>query len=56
VPDWSEPIPSGSTVSGRDRRTWLWDDIAHQLVLTAFTNRPIDMVIDWEHATEIEAQ
>lgn len=55
APEWIELIPSGTTITGRDGRTWLWDDIAQQLVLTAFTSRAVDMVIDWEHASEIAA-
>lgn len=55
APDWIELIPTGPTVTGRDGRTWLWDEIAHQLVLTAFASRGIDAVIDWEHATEVAA-
>ncbi|WP_323114330.1 phage protease [Pseudomonas guariconensis] len=55
APDWIELIPPGPTVTGRDGRTWLFDDLAQQLVLAAFTGRGIDMVIDWEHATEVAA-
>lgn len=55
APDWIELIPTGPTITGRDGRTWLWDEIAHQLVLTAFASREIDAVIDWEHSTEIAA-
>lgn len=55
APDWIELIPLGPTITGRDGRTWLWDDIAQQLVMTAFTTRAIDMVIDWEHASEVGA-
>lgn len=53
APDWIELIPAGPTVTGRDGRTWLFDDLAQQLVLAAFIARAIDMVIDWEHATEV---
>ena len=55
APDWIELIPAGPTVTGRDGRTWLFDELAQQLVLAAFTGRAIDMVIDWEHATEVAA-
>ncbi|KPA91389.1 Mu-like prophage I protein [Pseudomonas asplenii] len=54
-PEWIELIPTGPTVTGRDGRTWLFDELAQQLVLAAFTERGIDMVIDWEHATEVSA-
>ncbi|MBH3449149.1 hypothetical protein I5S84_09845 [Pseudomonas putida] len=55
APDWIELIPTGPVIEGRDKRTWLFDDMAQQWVLTAFTGRGIDMVIDWEHATEVAA-
>ncbi|MGE7992544.1 phage protease [Pseudomonas sp. NPDC089554] len=55
APDWIELIPSGPTVTGRDGRTWLFDELGQQLVLAAFAGRGIDMVIDWEHATEVAA-
>jgi len=55
APDWIELIPTGPTVTGRDGRTWLFDDLAQQLVLSAFISRGIDMVIDWEHSTEVVA-
>ena len=55
APDWIELIPTGPTVTGRDGRTWLFDDLAQQLVLSAFISRGIDMVIDWEHSTEVQA-
>ncbi|WP_449106636.1 phage protease [Pseudomonas mohnii] len=48
-------MPAGPTVVGRDGRTWLFDDLAQGLVLDAFTSRGIDMVADWEHASEILA-
>ncbi|WP_397458200.1 phage protease [Pseudomonas asplenii] len=54
-PEWIELIPTGPTVTGRDGRTWLFDELAQQLVLAAFTERGIDMVIDWEHSTEVAA-
>jgi len=55
APDWVELIPAGPIIEGRDRRTWLFDELGRQLVLTAFTDRAIDVVIDWEHATEVAA-
>ncbi|PLP96016.1 hypothetical protein CYD26_00475 [Pseudomonas sp. FFUP_PS_473] len=55
APDWIELIPAGPTITGRDGRTWLFDELAQQLVLAAFTGRAIDMVIDWEHASEVAA-
>lgn len=55
APEWIELIPTGPTITGRDGRTWLFDELAQQLVLGAFTERAIDMVMDWEHATEVAA-
>ncbi|MCS5517678.1 phage protease [Pseudomonas qingdaonensis] len=55
APEWIELIPAGPTITGRDGRTWLFDELAQQLVLAAFTSRAIDMVIDWEHASEVSA-
>lgn len=55
APDWIELIPTGPVIEGRDKRTWIFDELAQQWVLAAFTGRGIDMVIDWEHATEVAA-
>ncbi|SEC23078.1 hypothetical protein FIV41_20880 [Pseudomonas marginalis] len=55
APEWVELIPAGPTVVGRDGRTWLFDDVAHQFVQTNFSSRAIDLPIDWEHATQRRA-
>lgn len=55
APDWVELIPAGPTVSGRDGRSWLFDDAAAQLVQSNFISRAIDLPIDWEHATQRRA-
>jgi len=55
APEWVELIPPGPTVVGRDGRTWLFDDVAHQFVQTNFSSRAIDLPIDWEHATQRRA-
>ena len=55
APEWVELIPAGPTVVGRDGRTWLFDDVAHQFVQTNFYSRAIDLPIDWEHATQRRA-
>ncbi len=55
APEWIELIPTGPVIEGRDKRTWLFDELAQQWVLAAFAERGIDMVIDWEHATEVAA-
>lgn len=55
APGWVELIPAGPTVTGRDGRSWLFDDIAAELVQSNFINRAIDLPIDWEHATQRRA-
>lgn len=55
APDWVELIPAGPTVTGRDGRSWLFDDMAAELVQTNFITRAIDLPIDWEHATQRRA-
>lgn len=55
APEWIELIPPGPAITGRDGRTWLFDELAQRLVLAAFADRGIDMVIDWEHSTEVAA-
>jgi len=55
APDWVELIPAGPTVTGRDGRSWVFDDIAAGLVQSNFVARAIDLPIDWEHATQKRA-
>ena len=55
APDWVELIPAGPTVTGRDGRAWLFDDMATELVQSNFIGRAIDLVIDREHATQLRA-
>ncbi|KTT00172.1 hypothetical protein NS376_16080 [Pseudomonas oryzihabitans] len=55
APDWIELIPAGPTVTGRDGRSWLFDELSQGLVIDAFTTRGIDLAVDWEHASEIKA-
>lgn len=55
APDWVELIPAGPVVTGRDGRTWLFDEQAQQMVLGLFTARSIELPIDWEHATQSKA-
>jgi len=55
APEWVELIPAGPTVSGRDGRSWLFDDAAVDLVQSSFATRAIDLPIDWEHATQHRA-
>jgi hypothetical protein len=53
--DWVELIPAGPNISGRDGRSWLFDDAAIDLVQSSFTTRAIDLPIDREHATQHRA-
>lgn len=55
APEWIELIPSGPQVSGRDGRTWRFDDPAAQAVLGDFDQRGTQLPIDWEHATQHRA-
>ncbi|SEC23837.1 Mu-like prophage I protein [Pseudomonas saponiphila] len=55
APDWVQLIPAGPTVTGRDGRSWLFDDMAAGLVQSSFASRAIDLPIDWEHATQKRA-
>jgi phage I-like protein len=55
APDWVELIPAGPVVTGRDGRTWLFDDASQALVQSSFTERAIDLPLDWEHATQLRA-
>lgn len=55
APEWAELIPAGPTVTGRDGRSWLFDEIAMELVQSSFNTRAIDLPLDWEHATQHRA-
>lgn len=53
APEWVELLPAGETVTGRDGRTWR--NREPQAVVDQFVARGMDMVIDWEHASEHRA-
>jgi len=53
VPDWVELLPAGVTIVGRDGRTWANDN--PQSIVEQFNARQMDLVIDWEHASEHRA-
>lgn len=55
APEWVELIPAGPKVTGRDGRSWLFDEASGSLLLSNFTDRTIDLPIDWEHATQHRA-
>ncbi|TBW58548.1 hypothetical protein EZI54_03965 [Marinobacter halodurans] len=53
VPDWVELLPAGELLTGRDGRTWRNRD--PQALVDQFDLRGLDLVIDWEHASEHRA-
>lgn len=59
APEWVELIPAPDPitqrVSGRDGRSWLYDDLARHNLLGNFQARRVDLVIDWEHSTQNRA-
>lgn len=58
APEWVELIPAPDAdgmVKGRDGRRWRWDSQAQNSVLAAYGQRDIDLVVDWEHATQRRA-
>jgi len=55
APAWVELIPAGAVVTGRDGRTWVFDDACAADVQSRFTARAIELPIDWEHATQHHA-
>lgn len=55
APEAVELIPAGPRVTGRDGRSWIFDATSHELVLSAYRDRNIELPIDWEHATQHRA-
>ncbi|WP_431474797.1 phage protease [Marinobacter sp. KM021] len=53
IPEWIELLPAGDIVLGRDGRTWRNRD--PQAIVDQFAARGLDLVIDWEHASEHRA-
>lgn len=53
VPEWVEMLPAGDMVAGRDGRTWRNSN--PQAVVDASQRPGVDLVIDWEHASEHRA-
>lgn len=49
------PDPGTGRVTGRDKRSWIFDGQAHEQVLGSFGQRGIELPIDWEHATQHRA-
>lgn len=59
APEWVEVIPAPDAdgyIAGRDGRRWRWDAEAQNSVMAAFNERGIELVMDWEHATQRRAQ
>lgn len=55
APAWVELIPAGPTITGRDGRTWLFDEEAQTSVLAIFAARGVDLAIDINHALQLQA-
>lgn len=51
MPEWIEIIPAGPRVEGRDGRWWNFNHIDD--VIAGFVRQGAELVIDYEHATEI---
>ncbi len=54
VPEWVQLLPPGPMVKGRDGREWKFDSYAQFAVIDRFEFDGIDVVADWEHATEVK--
>lgn len=52
-PQWLHLLPPGPDVVGADGRRWRLSDPA--AVVDAFVARQRELVVDWEHATEVRA-
>lgn len=55
VPEWVQLVPSGPRIEGIDGRTWKFSETEAEAVVDAFRSRGRELVIDWEHASEIRA-
>jgi len=53
APEWIELIQAGAQLIGRDGRSWVNDD--PQGVVAALNARGADLVVDFEHSTELRA-
>jgi phage I-like protein len=52
APAWSQLLPAGPAIEGRDGRHWVLDP---ERVMAAFAANNGPLVIDWEHATQLAA-
>jgi phage I-like protein len=55
VPDWIELLPAGAEVIGRDGRKFKASDRAGLVAATMAYNSGRDIVVDFEHATDVAA-
>ncbi|MEF1256939.1 phage protease [Vibrio sp. M260112] len=53
APEWVQVLPSGPDIKGLDGRSWLMRN--PQVVIHAFKNAKIPMVIDYEHGQVLKA-
>jgi len=53
APDWIELVPAGRVVRGRDRREWF--NTNPQGIIDAFNADRRDILLDWEHGSELNA-
>jgi len=53
APEWIQLLPAGSTIVGRDGRTWINETPAE--IVAAFVADGKPMPLDWEHSTELKA-
>ena len=53
APEWVHLLPAGSRIAGVDGREWSLDDPAR--LVAAVADRPADLVIDYDHATDVAA-
>ncbi len=53
VPDWIELIPAGPVIKGNDKREWKFT--YPQGVIDAFNRNGLDVVVDYEHGSEVRA-
>lgn len=53
APEWLELLPAGDVVEGRDGRSWFNPEPQQVIAMTQQLGK--DIVLDWEHATELKA-
>lgn len=53
APEWIELLPAGPEINGRDGRSWRLTN--PNIVVDAFKQQRVSMVVDYEHSTELTA-